>query len=176
MNKHIEPTSSLPKEIGQMLLGFNAKCSDLASTHVELTNEARKIGMAIQQWCGHRQITLSFFENHKSELPARVTFEQVRTFVFISNKLPKPALSLADARTVWQEDFVAAGLLEMPKRLAKQTPTNQTHYGEFLSRLGKLRSELHDWLRDEPFDEWTEEARAVVKQQLTPLVQFHSQL
>lgn len=172
----VQAAEMLPREIGALVLAFKAKCADLAESQIEITNEARKIGLTIQAWCKHEQLTLGFYCQHQSELPKEVTFTMLKQFVAIARKLPAKATDLTDARKVWQMDFQAAGLLELPERTTAQTKSTITPYADLVNRIGSVREVLVGWNRNQPFETWPDETRAAVRMQLAPLVELYESL
>jgi hypothetical protein len=165
-----------PQTIGAAICDFQKKCAGHAESQIALTNEARKIGLLVQAWTGHEQISFDFFNRHKAELPKQVSYQSLKTFVAIANKLPGAVKRLDDARKVWQATFESAGLLELPERSVPQKRADMTHYMELVNRLGNVRNVIADWLRDEPAETWNAETRKAVAAQIKPLADFYRQL
>lgn len=165
-----------PATIGAAIIAFQKKCEGHAASQVALTNQAREIGLIIQTWTGHEQISFEFWNRHKAELPKQVSFQSLKTFVAIANKLPGTVKRLDEARRAWQQTFLAAGLMELPERTERQKPADMTHYMELVNRLGNVRNVIADWLRDEPAENWNAETRRAVAAQIKPLADFYRQL
>ena len=136
----IQAAEITPATIGAAICEFQKKCAGHAESQIALTNEARKIGLLVQSWTGHEQISFEFFNRHKAELPKQVSFQSLKTFVAIANKLPGAVKRLDDARRAWQQTFLAAGLMELPERTERQKPADMTHYMELVNRLGNVRN------------------------------------
>lgn len=172
----VQAAEALPKQIGDLVLAFQAKCASLAAGQVQITNDAREIGLLVQSWTGHEQMTLGFFVQHQRELPNQITFEMLKTFIAIARRVPEEVTQLTDARRVWQLDFMAAGLLSLPQRTKQQARSTTTKFMDFVNRIGAVRHVLVDWNRDEPFETWNAETREAVKAQLRPLAEFYESL
>lgn len=167
---------AMPQTIGAAILEFQKKCTTVAASQIELTNEARRIGLLVQSWCGHDQMNFQFWENHRAELPKGVSFEMVKTFVAIARRVPDEVEKLEDARRVWQMDFQAAGLLELPERTERQQPASLPRFVQLMNTIGNARNVLADWNRDEPFEAWSGETRQAVAAQLKPLAELYREL
>lgn len=165
-----------PATIGAAIIAFQKKCEGHAASQVALTNQAREIGLLVQSWTGHEQVSFEFYNRHKAELPKQVSFQSLKTFVAIANKLPGAVKRLDEARKVWQATFESVGLLELPERTAPQKAAAMTHYMELVNRLGIVRNVIADWLRDEPAETWNMETRQAVAAQIKPLADFYRQL
>lgn len=173
----IEAAEILPQEIGNRVLAFERKCVGVAEMQVDLTNEARLIGLMIQQWTGgHQQISFEFFQRHERQLPKECTFERLKTFTHIANRLPQPATRVEQTRQVWQLEFQAGGVLEPSHRVAPQQRAITTPYTQFVNAVGDVRNIIVRWNRDQPIDSWDDETRASVKAQLQPLIELHQRL
>jgi hypothetical protein len=165
-----------PATIGTSILEFQKKCARHAETQIALTNEARAIGVLLQAWCGHEQMSFEFWQRHKGELPKQVSFAMLKTFVSIAHRLPDNVDKLAAARRVWQQTFESVGLLEIPERTETQKAGSVPRYTELVNRLGIVRGVLAEWNRDEPFETWNDETRAAVAGQLRPLAELYHAL
>ncbi len=172
----VQASEITPKTIGAAIVEFQKKCASHAASQIALTNEAREIGLLVQSWCGHTQMNFDFWQRHRTELPKKVTFEMLKTFVAIATRMPDTVEKLEDARRVWQLDFQAAGLLQIPERIERQHQTSVSHYSELLNRIGAVRNVLVEWNRDEPFETWNPETRQTVAAQIKPLADFYRQL
>lgn len=171
----VQTAEAFPKEIGALIIAWQKKCDTAATDQIQLTNEARQIGLLVQEWFGG-QISFGFYQENKAKLPKEITFEMLKTFSSIANKLPQPASKLDDARRVWQMEFQAAGLLQIPER-QPQSASGTTRFMHLVNRIGALRAVIHEWLRDEPLESWDDDLRSNVKEQMKPLVEdFYAKL
>jgi len=170
----IQTAEVFPKEIGALIIAWQKKCAEAAEDQIQLTNAARQIGLLVTEWSGG-QITFGFFTEHKSELPKQVTFSMLKTFTSIAEKLPEAVSKLDDARRVWQMEFQAAGLLQIPERQL-QTASQRTKFMELVNHIGSLRTVIVEWLRDDPLENWDSQRRANVKEQMKPLIEFYEKL
>lgn len=164
------------KTIGAAIVSFQKKCAGHAASQIALTNEARRIGLLVQTWCGHEQMNFEFWQKHKTELPKDVSFGMLKTFISIATRVPDAVDNLEDARRVWQPSFQAAGLLEIPERTEQQQQSSISRYAELVNRIGNVRNVLADWNRDEPFETWNIETRQAVAGQIKPLAELYRQL
>lgn len=165
-----------PATIGAAIVAFQNKCNGHAEAQISLTNEAREIGLLVQAWCGHEQLSFEFWQRHRSELPKEVSYSMLKTFVSISHRLPSKADKLEDARRVWQQTFESVGLLEITERTEAHKSSAVTRYTKLINQLGVLRNLLVDWNRDEPFESWSADTRASVAGQLKPLAELYQRL
>jgi hypothetical protein len=170
----VQTAEAFPKEIGALIIAWQKKCADAAADQIALTNDARKIGLLVSEWSGG-QITFGFYQEHKSELPKLATFAMLKTFSSIASKLPEAAIKLDDVRRAWQMNFEAAGLLQIPER-QPQIASQRTRFMELVNTIGRLRAVIVEWLRDDPLENWDEDRRANVKEQMKPLIEFYEKL
>jgi hypothetical protein len=170
----LQTAEAFPKEIGALIIAWQKKCADAAADQIALTNDARKIGLLVSEWSGG-QITFGFFQEHKATLPKVVTFDMLKKFSSIASKLPEAARTLDDARRVWQMEFQAAGLLQIPER-QPQAASQRTRFMEMINIIGRLRAVIVEWLRDEPLVNWDADRRANIKEQMKPLIEFYEKL
>ena len=173
----IQAAEILPQEIGNRILDFERKCAGVAEMQIDLTNEARLIGLMVQQWTGgHKQIDFEFFQRHQHQLPKACTFERLKKFVHLANRLPEPATHIEQTRRVWQMEFQAGGMLALPERTEPQQRIGVSPYTELVNAIGIVRNIIVRWDRDQPLRSWDAETRLNVKLQLQPLMDLHREL
>ncbi len=171
----VQAAEKTAKEIGELVVAFQKKCATVADEQIEITNDARRIGLMVQEWTGTDQITFGFFQAHKAALPKKVTFEMLKTFSSIATRLTDAVSTLDDVRRVWQPTFQTAGLLQIPER-QPQSVSQTTPFIDLVNRIGAVRLALAQWTRDEPLEDWEQDRRANVKEQMKPLVEFYETL
>jgi hypothetical protein len=166
---------SFKQQIARWYEKFESQGKDLAGGLVEHFNTARRIGILIQEWSGHEQITFTFFNAHQKELP--FSFDVAKHFVFLANRLDKPAKKLEDIPPrLWQMDFQAAGLLTLPDSVPHDRATALPIYVQFTKCLGDAKERFWKWTADEPVESRPADVKLDVKTELKPFVDLYARL
>jgi hypothetical protein len=163
---------SLATEINKRYAEYEVKAAAVANSCIDLTNEARAIGILVKEWC-REQLTFEFYFKNKSQCD--VPFDRLKAFVSIANRLADKAESPEDAKPFIQVDFQAAGLLTMPEQ-APQQSIAVTPFVELTNRLGVVREVIKKWTDSAPVASWDDMTREQVKGQLRPLVELYATL
>lgn len=162
-------------EIIEQYREFKRNGSTLEESFVAHANKARNIGLLIGSWSGQEQISFEFYLDHAKDLRESIPFETLKMFVTIARRLPEPATTIADVRSMWQLDFIACGLLALPERGAEHA-SQTTPYCALLNRIGGVRAEINKWINERPLAQWDEDTRQNVRAQLKPLIEFYESL
>jgi|APGre2960657404_1045060.scaffolds.fasta_scaffold03325_3 hypothetical protein len=133
---------------------------DMARSKIRFVNLGRKIGIGIQEACGHNQIGFSFFNEIAAGLPASLNYEAARKCVKLANAMPQPAKTIEDAEAVEQLLLEASGVVDAPKRLEQHTTRDVAPATFFFKVFGELRERVSKKIATAK--EWDEDTRGGV--------------
>lgn len=177
---NLELQRTFESEVRREYALFKTNGKSVADDIVAHVNRGRKIGLILKEWCEAESLQGNFFNfkgfclKHEAQLGFGLI--DANMFVSISNKLPKPAQTLEDARPVFQLDMVAAGILEIPVRVTQQIASKNTPLNFITTKLLDVKQKCAEWMEEEPFDSWNKERRRDVKEQLQWAADLYAKL
>ena len=140
------------------------EAENFAESKIKLVNLGRRVGIGIQELCGHAQIGFSFFAQVQAQLPKTLTFEAAKKCVKLANVMPQPAKTLLDAHNAEQLLLEATGIIEEPKRIESQSSREVAPTTFFFNTLSTARerilSRINEW------DSWDDDTRDGVRREI----------
>jgi hypothetical protein len=144
------------------------KLSDLGhsvcDSKIKLVNLGREIGIGLQTICQHEQMSLSYFETIRTQLPEGFTYTAVQKCIHIANALPEPAKTIEQANHVEAQTMLALGLIEQPHRTAIQNRHESTPDTAIFMALASAKDKLFKQL--ETSKDWTASTKESVRIQV----------
>ena len=131
---------------------------------IELVNLGREIGIGLQTLCQHEQMSLSFFETIKKQLPEGFTFLAVQKCIHIAIALPQPARTIDQANHVESQTMLALGLIEQPHRTAIQTRHDSTPDTAIFMALASAKDKLFKQFQSS--ETWTASTKESIRIQV----------
>lgn len=136
----------------------------VCESKIELVNLGREIGIGLQTLCQHEQMSLSFFETIKKQLPEGFSFLAVQKCIHIANALPEPAKTIEEANHVESQTMLALGLIEQPHRTSIQNRHDSTPDTAIFMALASAKDKLFKQL--ESSKDWTASTKESVRIQV----------
>ena len=136
----------------------------LAESKIKLVNLGRKIGICIQELCGHNQVNFTFFNSLAGQLPPTLTFEAAKKCVKLANSMPEPAKTLDDANRAEQLLLEATGMSDCPKRLEQHTSRDVAPATFFFSAFAEIREKVSKKIVG--WSDWDDDTRDGVRREV----------
>lgn len=137
-------------------------------------NKARECGIFLieaKEKAGHG--------NWEKWVEERLSFSDVTAWRYMkyAKANPNPVKDLAEGILSLKDAMIASGALDAPQGHAsqsKRTPSNP--FQSLVSLTTDMQGTFKKWEEQAPIDEWPEELRHQVKDQLEPLVKIYEKL
>jgi len=136
----------------------------VCDSKIELVNLGREIGIGLQTLCQHEQMSLSFFETIKKQLPDGFNYLAVQKCIHIAIALPEPARTIDEANHVESQTMLALGLIDQPHRTAIQTRHDSTPDTAIFMTFAAAKDKL--FRQFEASGQWTESTKESVRREV----------
>lgn len=156
----IDAASAVVAEINDRVQHYQKHTGQIAEGLIAHVNQAREIGLLLGE-LNDGQFTMDFYQSSG----LRPNYKELKLFLSIANRFPKPVKTLAEVRSVIQLEFQAGGFLEIPDTAPAQAH-EISYFSTLVNKLGAVK-ECISRLRDkygEP-EAWPEDLRSDVKGQ-----------
>lgn len=144
--------------------GLISEAKNFSESKIKLVNLGRRVGLGLQELCGHQQIGFSFFAQVQAQLPKTLTFEAAKKCVKLANVMPEPAQTMLDAHNAEQLLLEATGIIEEPKRIEAQTSREVAPATFFHSTLSDARDKILKRISE--WDLWDDDTREGVRREI----------
>ena len=132
---------------------FDTVAKDIATRTVESANLARELGLHLQAFCQHEQVTFEFWKTH-CDGKLKFSFESAKTFMSVARKMEAPAAGLREAAPFVQTLLQADGILILPERTNIQTASTVSVLQKFFAKITLMRADFKKALRERPMESW----------------------